>query len=73
MAQEFGEIGEAEKEELFNLLVQDKANGGEYYKLVNERGKLIDHIVEFTNPNKDEEKLRRAKDEILENIKGKQK
>jgi hypothetical protein len=72
MAQEFGEISEAKKEELLNLLEQDEANGGEYNKLVNDRDKLIDHIVEFTNPDKDEEKLRRAKDEILEKIKGKQ-
>ena len=70
IVQEFSEISEAENDELLKLLEQDKANGGKFITLVNDRDKLIDHIVEVTKDHKNEENLLRAKDEFFEKIKG---
>lgn len=72
IAQEFGEISEAENRELLKFLEHDQASGGEYNKLVKDRNKIIDHIVEFTKEHKNKENLQRAKDEFFEKIKGKQ-
>jgi len=72
IVQEFGEISEGENDELLKLLQQDKANGGKFITLVNDREKLIDHIAEFTKDYKNEADLQRAKDEFFEMIKGKQ-